>query len=193
MFIKTIRVTLFTFALMFLTGYAYPMFITALAQGFFPHQANGSLIKKGGKVIGSELIAQNFAEKKYFHPRPSAAGAGYEANNSGASNLSVTSKKLNDTFQERIAALKKENKGSIPVDLITASGSGLDPHITPEAAAYQAPRIAKARNIEVSAINTLISDHTEGRTLGFIGMPRVNVLALNLALDKMTSKEKEQQ
>lgn len=190
MFIKTTRVTLFTFALMFLTGYAYPMFITALAQGLFPHQANGSLIEKNGKVIGSELIAQNFTEKKYFHPRPSAAGAGYEANNSGASNLSVTSKKLNDSFQERIAALKKENKGVIPVDLITASGSGLDPHITPEAAVYQAPRIAKARNIEVSAINALISDHTEGRTLGFIGMPRVNVLALNLALDKMTEKEK---
>lgn len=188
MFIKAIRLTLFTFTLMFLTGYAYPMLITVMAKNMFPHQANGSLVKMGDKVIGSELIAQNFTGKKYFHPRPSAAGAGYEANNSGATNLSVTSKTLNDGYKEKAAALKGQGTEKIPADMITTSGSGLDPHITPEAAAFQAQRVAKARNMDASVIQTLILEHTENRTFGFIGMPRVNVLALNLALDKM-SKE----
>ena len=149
MVMQTIRVTAFSLLLIILTGFIYPMAMTAMAQRLFPHQANGSLIEKDGKVIGSELIAQNFAGEGYFHPRPSAAGAGYEANNSGASNLSVTSKKLHDTFQERISAEKSANgSADIPVDLITASGSGLDPHISPEAARYQAARIAKVRNID---------------------------------------------
>lgn len=188
MMLKFIRITLFTFALMALTGYGYPMLVTAMAQGLFPHQAHGSLIEQDGKIIGSELIAQSFTGVEYFHPRPSAAGAGYEANNSGASNLSVTNKKLNETYAERIAAIKVKGQDAIPADLITASGSGLDPHITPESARYQAERVAKARKAEISAIEQLISEHTEGRTFGFLGMPRVNVLALNLALDRMDEK-----
>lgn len=189
MMLKFIRITLFTFALMALTGYGYPMLVTAMAQGLFPHQAHGSLIEQDGKIIGSELIAQSFTGVEYFHPRPSAAGAGYEANNSGASNLSVTNKKLNETYAERVKALKvKGQDATIPADLITASGSGLDPHITPESARYQADRVAKARKAEISTIEQLIKEHTEGRTFGFLGMPRVNVLALNLALDRMDEK-----
>ena len=190
MVMQTIRVTAFSLLLIILTGFIYPMAMTAMAQRLFPHQANGSLIEKDGNVIGSELIAQNFTGEGYFHPRPSAAGAGYEANNSGASNLSVTSKKLHETFQERIAAEKAINGvANIPVDMVTASGSGLDPHISPDAARYQSARIAKVRNIDPFELEALISEHTEGRSLGFIGMPRVNVLALNLALDKMAQEQ----
>lgn len=185
---KILRITLFTCALMGLTGYAYPMLVTTMAQGLFPHQANGSLIRKGETVVGSELIAQNFTGNTYFHPRPSAAGAGYEANNSGATNLSVTNKKLNETYAERVQALKSTNQEDLPADLITASGSGLDPHISPESAKYQAARVAKARKKDLGAIEQLIAEHTQGRTLGFLGMPRVNVLALNLALDRMDEK-----
>lgn len=185
---KIIRITLLTFALMALTGYAYPMLMTAMAQGLFPHQANGSLIRKGETIIGSELIAQSFTGAQYFHPRPSAAGAGYEANNSGATNLSVTNKKLNETYAERLKELEVKGQETIPADLITASGSGLDPHITPESAHYQAERVAKARKKDLLVIEELIAEHTEGRTLGFLGMPRVNVLALNLALDRMDEK-----
>jgi K+-transporting ATPase ATPase C chain len=191
MFASTIRITLFALALTLLTGVAYPLAVTGIAQSLFPKQANGSLIEKDGMIVGSALIAQKFEQPQYFHPRPSGAGAGYEANNSGASNLSVTSKALNDTFQERIKA-EQTLEGSVdkvPADLITASGSGLDPHITPEAARYQAARVAKARTLTEAAVLQLIGAHTEGRTFGLLGAPRVNVLELNMELDKIgTSK-----
>jgi potassium-transporting ATPase KdpC subunit len=187
MFISTLRIALFSLALMFLTGVAYPLATTALAQILFPKQANGSLIEQDGKVIGSSLIAQKFERPGYFHPRPSGAGAGYEANNSGASNLSVTSKKLVDTFGERIKAEQAAHgtADKVPVDLITASGSGLDPHITPESAFYQAARISAERRVPEAVITDLIKKHTENRTFGVLGAPRVNVLELNMALDKM--------
>lgn len=182
MFIPTLRITIFLGALTFLTGIIYPLSVTALAGMAFPYQAGGSLVERDGKVIGSSLIAQKFEGEGYFHPRPSAAGAGYEAHNSGASNLSGTSKALQETYAQRIKAL---GKGDIPVDLITASGSGLDPHITPEAANFQAARVAISRNLALDKVQTLIADSTEGRSFGLLGQPRVNVLALNLALDRM--------
>lgn len=182
MVMNTLRVTLFSLGLILLTGIAYPLAVTAIAQIAFPQQANGSLMERDGMVIGAALIAQKFERAEYFHPRPSAAGAGYEANNSGASNLSVTSKILQETYAERTQAL---GGGDIPADLITASGSGLDPHITPEGARYQAARIAQARHIPLKMLQTLIDEHTEGRSFGILGAPRVNVLSLNLALDKM--------
>lgn len=182
MFIPTLRITIFLGALTLLTGVVYPLLVTALAGMAFPYQAGGSLVEKDGKVVGSSLIAQEFEGEGYFHPRPSGAGAGYEANNSGASNLSVTSKALQESYTERVADL---GPGDIPVDLITASGSGLDPHITPDAANFQAVRVATARNLAVDRVQALIEQHTEGRSFGLLGQPRVNVLALNLALDKM--------
>lgn len=187
MFANTIRVTLFSLSLVLLTSVLYPMIVTMTAQSLFPASANGSLIEKDGVVIGSALIAQKFEKPQYFHPRPSGAGAGYEANNSGASNLSVTSKTLNVTFQERIKVEQalESSTDKVPVDLITQSGSGLDPHITPEGALYQVARVAKARGLEEDAIKDLIARHTEGRTFGLLGAPRLNVLELNLALDRM--------
>lgn len=191
MIIGFIRITAFSIALILLTGLAYPLIVTALAQTLFPHQANGSLIEKDGKIIGSKMIAQEFTGPGYFHPRPSAAGNGYAADNSGASNLGVTSKALIDSFNQRIAVEKQTNgtNAKIPVDLITASGSGLDPDITPEAALYQAGRIAKARGLEAGTVESLVNRLTQGRTLGVLGMPRVNVLALNLELDNMARQQ----
>ena len=182
-----IRITIFTLVLTLLLGIGYPFAITGLAQALFPDQANGSLVTDGGKVIGSSLIAQNFVNPKYFHPRPSAAGSnGYDAGNSSGSNLAVTSKDLIKSFNDRIAAAKKDNNGGkVPADLVTASGSGLDPDITPEAAQYQAVRVATARSLPVEQVQVLISRMTEGRALGILGMPRVNVLAINRELDKI--------
>jgi K+-transporting ATPase ATPase C chain len=183
-----------------LTGLAYPLAITGLAQVLFPHQAAGSLIKKGDTVIGSELIGQNFADEKYFHGRPSATTdtdpndatktvpAPYNAGNSGGSNAGPTSKALIERVQGDVETLKKENSASIPVDLVTTSASGLDPHITPAAAEFQVPRVAKARNIPAEQLRTLVAQNTEGRFLGIIGEPRVNVLQLNLALDALPGK-----
>ncbi len=167
-----------------LTGLIYPLTITGIAQLIFPTAANGSLIVKNGKVIGSELIGQRFTRPDYFHPRPSAAGAGYEADQSGASNLSPSNKDLVDAIIARAAILRADvGERRIPIDIITASGSGLDPHITPQAAFAQAARIARARNLPESDVWTVIRSHMEDRTFTILGERRVNVLKLNLALD----------
>jgi K+-transporting ATPase ATPase C chain len=177
-----------TVVTLLLTGIIYPYAITGLAQILFPSRANGSLVTdKAGKLIGSELIAQPFMNPAYFQPRPSAAGEkGYDATSSGGSNLGTTSKKLQDRAAGDVKRLNEENPdapGAIPVELVTASGSGLDPDLSPWAALWQAPRIAKARKISMEQVKAAVESAVEGRTLGFLGEPRVNVLRMNLALD----------
>jgi K+-transporting ATPase ATPase C chain len=182
-----------------ITGLAYPLAITAVAGMIFPRQAQGSLIEKDGKVVGSALIGQEFKSEKYFHGRPSATTAPdpndstktvpapYNAANSGGSNLGPTSKALNDRIKEEVEKLKAENPSQpVPVDLVTTSASGLDPDISPEAALFQVPRVAKARNLPDDKVRQLVSDNTQGRFGGLLGEPRVNVLALNLALDAIS-------
>lgn len=176
--------------LTFLTGIAYPLAMTALAQSLFPAQANGSLVSHDGNVVGSKLIGQNFSSPSYFHSRPSAAGSdGYDAASSAASNLGPTNQKLKATVSERIAQVRSDNNlpegNTIPGDLVLASASGLDPHISPEAAYLQMERVAKARAMKTAEVRALVDKHTEGRQLGFLGEPRVNVLELNLALDTL--------
>jgi len=183
-------------ALTLITGLAYPLAMTLVAGTIFPKQAEGSLIEKDGKVVGSALIGQEFKDDKYFHGRPSATSAPdpadssktvsapYNAANSGGSNLGPTSKALNDRVKEDVEKLKAENPSQpVPVDLVTTSASGLDPDISPDAALFQVPRVAKARNLPVEQVRRLVQQYTEGRLGGLIGEVRVNVLALNLALD----------
>lgn len=179
----SIRFTLVTTVLL---GLGYPLLVTGIAGAVFPHKAAGSLILKDGQVIGSELLAQSFTSDKYFHPRPSAAGNGYDATASGGSNLAQSNKTLVDRIQGSIDKLSKENPGKpVPIDLVTTSGSGLDPDITPDAAYFQAPRVAKARGLSEERVQQLVAQQITGRQLGVLGEPRVNVLDLNLALDTL--------
>jgi len=186
----------FVVALTLITGLAYPLAMTWVAGLIFPYQAQGSMIENDGKVVGSALIGQVFTDDKYFHGRPSATNtpdpndstktvdAPYNAANSGGSNLGPTNKALIDRVQGDLDKLKAENPSApVPIDLVTTSGSGLDPHVSPEAALFQVPRVAKARNMPESRVRALVAEHTEGRTFGLLGEPRVNVLALNMALD----------
>jgi K+-transporting ATPase ATPase C chain len=167
-----------------LFGVIYPLAVTGLAQLFFPARANGSLITSGGKIIGSQLLGQSFSSPGYFHSRPSSAGDGYDANSSGGSNLGPTNHQLLDRVKSDVEKLHAENPGTpIPVDLVTSSASGLDPDISPAAADFQAPRIARERRLSEAAVRALIQQHTQPRTFGILGESRVNVLELNLALD----------
>jgi potassium-transporting ATPase KdpC subunit len=190
-FIRQLRISIIaTVALGIILCGIYPLVVWGIAQIFFPHQANGSLIVRNGKVVGSELLAQNFTDAKYFHPRPSNAGeTGYDASSSGGSNLGPTSKKLVQTVKERIEAYRAENGLSpdipIPADAVTASASGLDPHITLENARLQASRVARARGINEALILEKLHASLEARDLAILGDPRVNVMKLNLTLDEM--------
>jgi potassium-transporting ATPase KdpC subunit len=200
--LKEIRPAIvFVIALTVITGLVYPLAMTGIAEVVFPYQAQGSLIEKDGKVVGSALIGQVFADDKYFHGRPSATNAPdpkdstktvdapYNASNSMGSNLGPTSKALIDRVKDDVEKLKTENPSMpVPIDLVTTTASGLDPDISPEAALFQVPRVAKARNLPEDAVRRLVDEHIEGRLAGLLGEPQVNVLALNLALDHAAAK-----
>ena len=180
---------LMTIATTILLGIIYPLIVTALAQLLFRDKANGQILHRNGEAIGSRIIAQPFTSPKYFHPRPSAAGNGYDAANSGGTNLGPTNKKLIDRVTADAATLHQENPSQpIPVDLLTTSASGLDPEISPAAADFQIPRIARERGLSETTLRDLVQRHTSQRDLGLLGEPRVNVLELNLSLDDLSSK-----
>jgi K+-transporting ATPase ATPase C chain len=200
--LREIRPAIFILiALTLITGLVYPLAMTGIAGLVFPHQAQGSLIEQNGKPVGSELIGQAFASERYFHGRPSATTAPdpadssetvpapYNAASSGGSNYGPTNKSLIERVQDDVTKLRTENpSASVPIDLVTTSASGLDPHLSPEAALFQVPRVAKARNMSEDRVRQLVNEHVEGRTLGLFGEPRVNVLALNRALDGATAR-----
>jgi K+-transporting ATPase ATPase C chain len=177
--------SLMTLVTTMLFGIAYPLVVTGLAQMLFPDKANGQLLARDGALVGSRLIGQTFSADVYFHSRPSAAGAGYDAANSGGTNLGPTNKKLVEAVERAVGAARKDNpEADVPVDLVTSSASGLDPHLSPAAAAFQIPRVALVRRANEADLRRLVDEYTEGRQLGFLGEPRVNVLLLNLALDE---------
>lgn len=174
-----------TIATTILLGIVYPLVITGLAQLIFPKQANGQLIQKHGKTIGSSILGQSFSSPAYFHPRPSFAGEGYDATNSNGSQLGPTNQKLIDRVKADVSKVQGENPGTpVPIDMVTGSASGLDPHISPAAAEFQLPIVAKERGITLDQLRALLAKHTENRQFGFLGEPRVNVLELNLELDE---------
>jgi K+-transporting ATPase ATPase C chain len=179
-----ITAALMTIVTTLLLGIVYPLVVTGLAQALFPEKANGQLIERNRTIVGSRIIGQAFSSPGYFRSRPSAAGAGYDAANSGGTNLGPTNQKLIDAVKSAVDAAKKENPSApVPIDLVTSSASGLDPHISPAAAAFQVPRVARERGVPESEITRVVDAHTQGRQLGFLGEPVVNVLELNLALD----------
>jgi potassium-transporting ATPase KdpC subunit len=176
----------FTLVTTVLFGILYPLVITGLAQVLFPNRANGQLIERNGKVVGSRIIGQAFTGPGYFHPRPSSAGSGYDPTSSGGSNLAPTNKVLIERVRNDVQRLQAENPTApIPVDLVTSSGSGLDPDITPAAAEFQVPRVARARGMKAEDVRAIVQKHTKGRDLGFLGEARVNILELNLELDTL--------
>jgi potassium-transporting ATPase KdpC subunit len=179
-----VTAALMTIVTTLLLGIVYPLAITGVAQALFPAQANGQLIERNGKIVGSRIIGQSFSSPGYFRSRPSAAGAGYDAANSAGTQLGPTNKKLIDNVKANVETARKENATApVPIDLVTTSASGLDPHLSPAAADFQVPRVARERGMTEAAVRALVAAHTEGRQLGFLGEPRVNVLELNLALD----------
>ena len=183
-----VTAVLMTIVTTVLLGLVYPLVITGLAQVLFPDQANGQLITRDGRVIGSRLIGQTFSSAKYFHSRPSAASSGYDATSSSGTNLGPTSKKLIDAVAANVEAAQKDNPGvRVPVDLVTSSASGLDPHISPAAARFQVPRVARERHMSEADVQALVGQFTEGRQWGVLGEPRINVLELNLALEGVRS------
>ena len=193
-----ITAVLMTIATTILLGIVYPLVVTGIAQILFPKQANGQLIQKGNKTVGSRIIGQGFSGAGYFHSRPSAAGNGYDAANSGGSNLGPTNQKLIDRVKGDVATAQADNHGSsssssssVPIDLVTTSASGFDPHITPAAAEYQLTRVARERGATVDQLRALLAKHTEGRQLGILGEARVNVLELNLELDEQFPTNKQ--
>jgi potassium-transporting ATPase KdpC subunit len=199
---NVITAVLMTIATTILLGIVYPLVVTGIAQVLFPKQANGQLIQKGDRTVGSRIIGQGFSGASYFHSRPSAAGNGYDAANSGGSNLGPTNQKLIDRVKGDVTAAQADNHGSsssvsasssasVPIDLVTTSASGFDPHITPAAAEYQLTRVARERGATVDQLRALLAKHTEGRQLGILGEPRVNVLELNLELDEQFPTNKQ--
>jgi K+-transporting ATPase ATPase C chain len=180
---------LMTLVTTLLLGVVYPLVVTGIAQAAFPDKANGQLIERGGKIVGSRIIGQAFSSPGYFRGRPSAAGTGYDGGNSAGTNLGPTNKKLVDAVKASVDAAQENASAPVPIDLVTSSASGLDPHVSPASAMFQVPRVARERGVGVADVERLVGEHTEGRQFGFLGEPVVNVLELNLALDAQFPKK----